>query len=113
MYRYELQSVYKRTSILIEYAAGCVDYLYIFVVQEDKSNFSFEDRLHLVKLGTQHISNIIVEKSGELVENPRKSVLGKPISASLVRELLKEQDYLQIEKLVPITTLAYLKARGY
>lgn len=167
---------------LIEYAAACVDLLYIFVVQEDRSNFAFEDRLKLVKLGTAHIPNVVVEKSGEfiissltfpgyftkdkeekvkvdvskdlavftdyiapalhikkrfvgeepfdivtkhyneemkkylplygveLIEIPRKTFMEKPISASLVRKLLEEKDFAQIEELVPSSTYAYLKA---
>lgn len=166
---------------LIEYAAGFVDLLYIFVVQEDRSNFPFKDRIQLVKLGTAHIPNVIVEKSGEfiissltfpgyftkekeekigvdvskdiavftdyiapalhikkrfvgeepfdmvtkhyneemkknlpsrgveLIEIPRKTFMEKPISASLVRKLLAEKNYTQIEELVPNSTYKYLK----
>ena len=52
---------------LIEYAASQVDYLYIFVVQEDKSFFTFDDRFELVKAGTAHLNNVIVVPSGEHV----------------------------------------------
>ncbi len=52
---------------LIEQAASQVDYLYIFVVQEDKSFFTFEDRFELVKAGTAHLENVIVVPSGEYV----------------------------------------------
>lgn len=52
---------------LIEYAAKKVDRLYIFVVQEDKSEFPFHDRFELVKKGTQHLKNVIAAPSGEFI----------------------------------------------
>ena len=52
---------------LIEYAAKQVDNLYIFVVQEDKSIFKFDERLALVKDGTAHISNVKVIPSGKFI----------------------------------------------
>lgn len=52
---------------LVEYAAGQVDYLYIFVVEEDKSFFKFEDRLELVKAGTAHLKNVKVFPSGQFI----------------------------------------------
>lgn len=166
---------------LVEYAAEQVDYLYIFVVQEDKSFFSFKERFELVKRGTEHIANVIVVQSGEfiistvtfpgyfnkenkdnikfdaakdieiftdyiapelhikkrfvgeepfdevtryynqalkvalpekgvhLIEIPRKENENKPISASLVRKYLKENNYSEIKKLVPETTYSYLE----
>ena len=39
---------------LIEYAAKEVDQLFIFVVEEDASFFSFDDRIMLVREGTKH-----------------------------------------------------------
>lgn len=52
---------------LIEYAASQVDYLYIFVVEEDKSFFLFKDRLELVKKGTAHLANVKVLPSGKFI----------------------------------------------
>ena len=52
---------------LIEYAAGQVDYLYIFVVEEDKSFFRFEDRIELVKAGTSHLENVKILPSGRFI----------------------------------------------
>lgn len=52
---------------LIEYAAAKVDLLYVFVVEEDKSEYAFEDRIELVKRGTEHISNVAVVPSGNWV----------------------------------------------
>ena len=49
---------------LIKTAANAVDRLYVFVVEEDKSYFSFEDRLKLVSESTKDISNVIVLPSG-------------------------------------------------
>lgn len=52
---------------LIEHARSKVDYLYIFVVQEDKSDFRFEERFAMVKQVTEQFENVIVVPSGEFV----------------------------------------------
>ena len=52
---------------LIEYAASRVDNLYIFVVEEDKSYFSFADRIDLVRKGTEDLKNVIVLPSGKFI----------------------------------------------
>lgn len=52
---------------LIEYASSQVDWLYIFVVEENKSYFSFEDRLKLVRLGTADLKNVIVLPGGNFI----------------------------------------------
>lgn len=52
---------------LIEYAASRVDNLYIFVVEEDKSYFSFEDRINLMRQGTEDLKNVIVLPSGKFI----------------------------------------------
>ena len=49
---------------LIEKAAGECDTLYVFVVSEDKSRFSAEDRFQMVKLGTSDIPNVKVIPTG-------------------------------------------------
>ncbi len=50
---------------LVEKAAEQVDYLFLFVVEEDKSFFKFEDRYSLVKKGTSHLENIVIVPSGK------------------------------------------------
>ena len=52
---------------LIEYAASKVDYLYVFVVEEDRSFFKFKDRIKLVKEGCAHLNNVFVVPSGSFV----------------------------------------------
>ncbi|MDR0904335.1 MAG: adenylyltransferase/cytidyltransferase family protein [Ruminococcus sp.] len=52
---------------LIEYAAGKVEKLFIFVVEEDKSFFPFADRIELVKKGTADLENVIVLPSGKFI----------------------------------------------
>ena len=52
---------------LIEQAVKQVDYLYIFVVEEDKSDFSFNDRLFLVEEDTKSLSNVSVLRSGKYI----------------------------------------------
>ena len=52
---------------LIEYAAKKVGLLYVFVVEEDKSQFQFADRINLVKQGVKDISNVVVLPSGKFM----------------------------------------------
>ncbi len=49
---------------LIETAAGECDHLYVFVLSEDKSTFSAEDRMEMVKLGTGDLPNVTVLPTG-------------------------------------------------
>ena len=49
---------------LIETAANECDHVYIFVLSEDKSEFSAEDRMNMVKLGTAHLPNVTVLPTG-------------------------------------------------
>lgn len=51
---------------LIEYASKQVDNLFVFVVQEDKSLFKFEDRINMVQNGCQDLKNVIVVPSGKI-----------------------------------------------
>ncbi len=52
---------------LIEYAAKQVDVLIIFVVEENRSTFPFEDRIKLVQKGTSHMENVYVVPSGKMI----------------------------------------------
>lgn len=52
---------------LIDYARHRVEQLFIFVVQEDKSAFSFEERFEMVKACTEGYSNVTVLPSGQYV----------------------------------------------
>lgn len=52
---------------LIERAAGEVDRLYVFVVEEDKSFFKFADRLEMVKAGVADLTNVAVFPSGRFM----------------------------------------------
>ena len=49
---------------LIESAAKACDHLYVFVLSEDKSQFSAADRMALVKAGTADIPNVTVLPTG-------------------------------------------------
>ena len=165
---------------LVEYAAAKVVKLYIFVVEEDKSEFPFADRIELVRQGVKKFSNVEVLPSGKFIisqqtfsgyfnkaslqdvavdssedveifakeiaptlgitirfageepkdnvtrqynenmkkilprygvefcEIPRKELDGEPISASTVREALKNGDFNKVKKFVPDTTFDYL-----
>ena len=52
---------------LIEKAASRVNKLIIFVVEENKSYFSFQDRLSMVEYGVSHLENVIVVPSGDFI----------------------------------------------
>lgn len=52
---------------LIEYACSKVDKLYIFVVQEDASQFRFKDRFQMVKNGTADLDKVCVLPSGNYI----------------------------------------------
>jgi [citrate (pro-3S)-lyase] ligase len=52
---------------LIETASKQVDRLYIFVVEENKSFFKFNDRFEMVKQGTADIENVCVVPSGKFI----------------------------------------------
>lgn len=52
---------------LVEFAAARVALLYIFVVEEDKSEFPFADRFELVKRGVKNFSNVEVLPSGKFI----------------------------------------------
>lgn len=52
---------------LVEKALEQCDFLVIFVVEEDKSVFPFEDRLKLVDEGVKNLSNVTVIPSGKFI----------------------------------------------
>jgi [citrate (pro-3S)-lyase] ligase len=52
---------------LIETAAAQSEVVYLFVVEEDRSVFPFNDRWKLVNAGTQHLSNVVTVKGGPYV----------------------------------------------
>ena len=52
---------------LIEYAVAKVTKLYVFVVEEDKSEFKFADRLKLVQSGVEDFPNVEVIPSGQFI----------------------------------------------
>lgn len=52
---------------LIEESSKKCDWLYIFVVEENRSVFPFTDRFELVKKGTADLKNVIVIPSGNFI----------------------------------------------
>ena len=52
---------------LIRSASKEVDWLYVFVVEENKSFFPFSERFELVKKNTSNIKNVIVLPSGKMI----------------------------------------------
>ena len=49
---------------LIETAASECEHLFVFVLSEDKSEFSAQDRFEMVQLGTRHLANVTVVPTG-------------------------------------------------
>lgn len=52
---------------LVEYAARHKSRILLFVVQEDRSVFSFKDRIEMVKRGTEHLPNVQVLPGTEYI----------------------------------------------
>lgn len=52
---------------LVEYASKYVDYLYLFVVEEDLSAVPFADRFVITYEGVKNINNVIVVPSGRFI----------------------------------------------
>lgn len=52
---------------LAESAASQVDVLLLFVVEEDKSFFPFQDRIAMVRSGMTHLKNVFVLPSGKMM----------------------------------------------
>ena len=171
---------------LVEQAAKKSDWLHLFVVKEDLSEFKFADRIKLIKKGVLHIANVTVHEGSdyiisnatfptyfikdkgrinelhakldlmifrdhlapalgithrfvgtepycvvtnnynknmkkiledpdgrsnpiEVVEIQRVEKEGRAISASRVRELLRVKKFDELEKIVPATTMKFLK----
>jgi len=55
---------------LIKTAAKENDIVHIFVVSSERSQFSYSDRLKLVKLGTRHLKNTYIHESGKYIISP-------------------------------------------
>ncbi|MCI8454773.1 MAG: citrate lyase ligase [Lachnospiraceae bacterium] len=82
---------------LITYAAARCRLLYIFVVEEDRSQFPFHVRLALVKEGTSHLPNVFVCPSGPYMIS----------SATFPTYFLKEgEDAAKIQSELDITLFA-------
>lgn len=71
--------------------------------------FVGEEPLSRVTEVYNHAMSEVFSSSLELFVIPRKEINGEVISATKVRDLLKKNEFEQIEKLVPKTTYDYLK----
>lgn len=165
---------------LIEFASKQVDWLYVFIVEEDAFFFPFADRIEMVRQGVRNMKNVIVLPSGrfmiskmtfrnyfekekdqevlidaskdimifkryiasalritkrfvgeepgdnvtnqynealkrdlsgeiQVIEIHRMKAMGDIISASKVRNYLKENSWNEIGQMVPQSTLQYLQ----
>ena len=72
--------------------------------------FAGEEPLDKVtKQYNEALKNILPEYGINFIEIPRKEFNGEVISASRVRNLLKDKKFNDIKKIVPETTLKYLE----
>ena len=67
---------------LIETSSKKCDMLYVFILSEDKSFFSADDRMEMVKLGTSDLANVVVLPTGPYLVS----------SATFPTYFLKERD---------------------
>ena len=51
---------------LIEYASKKVETLYVFIIQEDRSYFKFEDRYKMAVESCKKLSNVVILESGTI-----------------------------------------------
>lgn len=52
---------------LVEYASSKVEHLYVFVLEEDKSEITYADRLRMVYYGCKDIKNVTVTSGGNSI----------------------------------------------
>lgn len=76
---------------LIEHASKEVDRLIIFVVQEDKSFFSFNDRYNMVVAGVADYRNIIVVPSGKYIIS--KDTFAQYFEKEEVYSIVEDMEY--------------------
>ena len=72
---------------LIEYASDKVDILFIFVVEENKSYFEYEDRFRMVQEGTKNIKNVVVVPSGKFI------ISSYTFPEYFMKDYVKEKDF--------------------
>ena len=80
---------------LIQQARKYVDNLYVFIVEEDSSEFAFEDRINIVRNNLADMENVIILPSGKYVLSAgtlegyfsKKDFMGTTINASEDLEL--------------------------
>lgn len=75
---------------LIEQAQKIVDFLYVFVVEEDSSDFSFKDRFEIVKANCADLKNIKVLPSGKYM-----------ISSITFAEYFQKEDLQNQQTMIP------------
>ena len=72
---------------LIEKAASQVDTLYVFVVEENKSFFTFEDRFEMVRAGVKDLPNVVTVPSGRFI------ISSLTFPEYFMKDYVKERDF--------------------
>jgi len=93
---------------LIEEAKKRVDKLIIFVVEEEKSFFSFEERLSMVRAGVEDMEDIVVIPSGTYILSNRTfpQYFAKALDAEIVQNVEKDITIFA-ESIVPRFNITY------
>ena len=52
---------------LLEYASKCCDYVHLFVLSDNRSMFSANDRCEMVRLGIQGLDNVILHRTSDYI----------------------------------------------
>lgn len=52
---------------LVEHAASQCDWVHLFVVKEDRSFFSYQDRLHMIRAGLKDLKNVIIHEGSDYI----------------------------------------------
>lgn len=83
---------------LIDYARKKVDVLLVFVLQEDKSFFSFRDRFFLVVEGVSEFSNVFPFPSGKFIisSSTFKDYFGKDCSQDVTIDATNDLDIFSL-----------------
>lgn len=76
---------------LVEYALQHCDYLFVFVVQEERSYFKFEDRFAIAKSVCRKYGNVLVIPSGKMLASQ------VTIPEYFMREMVKDTENMDYE----------------
>lgn len=95
---------------LVEQASKECDHVYVFVLTENLSEFSTNDRFEMVKLGTSHLNNVTVLPTDEYIISSATFptyFLKKDFDSSAVKAQATLDAILFKEKIAPVLNITY------